>query len=311
MKDLKYYSDFAFYPNEDNVFTWALSHHYNLIFDSVNPEFVLTTDNRSPNILNYKNAKIVYYQSEPWFLSWIGMVDKKKFSAALITSDIGDVFYKRVPLCLMYNYEYYRRGIIDSYEYLLKKRNNNTIIPSNFCSFIAQNPGYKCPREEFFNKLISYKFINSPSSLCNTVPPLPHVGHPGCFESSIQKMNYLKNFKFNICFENSIGFMVQPSDNPEILSKAGAFTEKLFEALISNTIPIYWGNESISNDISTKCFINVHDYESLDKVIEKIIEIDDDDDLYKDYINQNYIEQKENNIFTEEYIVDLMKSLVS
>jgi hypothetical protein len=310
MKDLRYYSDFAFYPNEDNVFTWALSHHYNLIFDSVNPEFVLTTDNRSPNILNYKNAKIVYYQSEPWFLSWTGMIDKNIFSSALITSDIGDPFYKRVPLVLMYNYEYYRRGIIDSYEFLLKNRIPNKNIPQKFCSFIAQNPGYKCPRVEFFEKLISYKFIDSPSTLCNTVAPLPTIGHPGCFNSSLQKMNFVKNFKFNICFENSVGFMVSPCEDPQILTKSGAFTEKLYEALLSNTLPIYWGNEEIHKDVSTKSFINVNDYESLDKVVDLIIEIDNNDDLYFDYVNQNYIEHKENNIFTEEYIVDLMKSLV-
>lgn len=310
MKNLRYYSDFNFYPNNDNVFTWALSHHYNLIFDTVNPEFVLTTDNRNPNLLNFKNAKIIYYQSEPWFLSWTGMIDKNIFSSALITCDIGDTFYKRVPLVLMYNYEYYRRGIIDDYEFLLKNRIRNKNIPQQFCSFVAQNPGYKCPRVEFFNKLSSYKFIDSPSSLCNTIPPLPVLGHPGCFESSIQKINFLKNYKFNICFENSIGFMVQPSDDPQILSKSGAFTEKLFEAMISNTIPIYWGNEEISKDINTKAIINVNDYKSLDEVVELIIEIDNDDNLYLDYINQNYIEVKENNIFTKEYIIDLMNSLV-
>jgi hypothetical protein len=79
---------------------------------------------------------------------------------------------------------------------------------------------------------------------------------------------------------------------------------------LSNTLPIYWGNEEIHKDVSTKSFINVNDYESLDKVVDLIIEIDNNDDLYFDYVNQNYIEHKENNIFTEEYIVDLMKSLV-
>lgn len=44
------------------------------------------------------------------------------------------------------------------------------------------------------------------------------------------KNSYLRNFKFNLCPENS--------------SNVGYVTEKIFDAIYSGCIPIYWGNGS-------------------------------------------------------------------
>ncbi len=84
--------------------------------------------------------------------------------------------------------------------------------------------------------------------------------------SSDAKYEFEKKHKFSIAFENS--------------SHPGYVTEKLVNAFAAQTIPIYWGDPEISKTFNTKSFINVHDYNSLDDVIAKIKEIDNDDSLY-------------------------------
>jgi hypothetical protein len=56
------------------------------------------------------------------------------------------------------------------------------------------------------------------------------------------------------------------------------------EAMIANTIPIYWGNPLIARDFNPQCFINCHDFESFDDVISYVAEVDQDDDLYRQFI---------------------------
>jgi hypothetical protein len=50
-------------------------------------------------------------------------------------------------------------------------------------------------------------------------------------------------------------------------------------ALITDTIPIYWGNPLASLDFNPKAFINCHDYKSFDEVIELVKEIDSNETL--------------------------------
>jgi hypothetical protein len=86
-------------------------------------------------------------------------------------------------------------------------------------------------------------------------------------------------------------------------------SEKIYEALLSNTIPIYWGNKDIYKDLNTKSFINFYDYNNFDLMIEKIIEIDNNDDLFLEYINQDYVVDKDNSIFKKEYIIELLRKI--
>ncbi len=50
--------------------------------------------------------------------------------------------------------------------------------------------------------------------------------------------------------------------------------------MVSNTIPIYWGNPHISEEFNTKSFFNYCDYQTEDDLIEDIIAHDKDPDKY-------------------------------
>lgn len=307
MKTIRYFCDFNCFDRQNNLLTWALSHSFNLIFDEVSPDIVLTGNDLSPDLVKYKNSKIIYYNGEP-FLSWSGDIDKNVIDKALTNFNFDDPLFERVPLILHYNYEYFKNGYINDYEFLLKEKPNITNVPSKFCSFVARANGYpSCPRGYFYNKLSNYKNINSHGSYLNNSPSIP-IGDTSKYENSLFKVKCISNYKFNLCFENSHGCTKSPIDHTYV-SDSGYVSEKIYEALISNTIPIYWGSKGIHNDLNTKRFINYYDYNDFDAMIEKIIEIDNDDNLFLDIVNENYVDNKSESIFKKEYIVELMKKI--
>lgn len=97
--------------------------------------------------------------------------------------------------------------------------------------------------------------------------------HGNWFYGEDTKYSVLSNYKFNICFENTL--------------YPGYFTEKLFHAKTAGTVPIYWADSNISKDFNTKSFINLYDFDNnVDKLIEYIKLVDQDKDLYTKYINE-------------------------
>ena len=106
-----------------------------------------------------------------------------------------------------------------------------------------------------FYCLSKYKKVNSGGKFLN------NVGGP-----IADKITFESKHKFSICFDNC--------------SYPGYTTEKIIEAFAARTIPIYWGDPKVSSYFNDKAFINVMDYDSIDKVVERIVEVDNDDSLY-------------------------------
>lgn len=147
------------------------------------------------------------------------------------------------------------------YSYDLKRALNQTLRPKNnghrnkFCSFIYSNGNTQTPRDEFFYKLSEYKEVDSGGRHLNNI----------CRYVS-DKIAWCSEYRFSIAFENS--------------STPGYATEKLLQAFSSNTIPIYFGDPEIARDFNTRAFINCHDYEDFDDVIQRIAELDTDEGKY-------------------------------
>jgi hypothetical protein len=98
------------------------------------------------------------------------------------------------------------------------------------------------------------------------------------------KLNLISNYKFSLCYENSV--------------YPGYHTEKLLHGKVAGNIPIYYGNSTVRYDFNKKCFINANDI-SLDELLEKIKEIDNNDMLYKDILCQP--------LFTERINIDKIR----
>jgi hypothetical protein len=135
-----------------------------------------------------------------------------------------------------------------------RKTFDNINDKKKFCCMVVSNP--KCKeRNEFFHKLSKYKKIDSGGKFLN------NIGIP-----VENKVEFIKDYKFVIAFENS--------------SYPGYTTEKLIEPLLVNSIPIYWGNPEVGKDFNTNSFINIKDVLEFDAAINKIIELDTDDEKY-------------------------------
>ncbi len=80
------------------------------------------------------------------------------------------------------------------------------------------------------------------------------------------KQAFISQYKFNVAFENS--------------TYPGYSTEKLLQAMVAGTVPIYWGDPQIGRDFNTARFINANDFASTDAVIDKIRQLDEDDNAY-------------------------------
>lgn len=86
------------------------------------------------------------------------------------------------------------------------------------------------------------------------------------------KTDFQKKCKFTLCFESTV--------------HNGFITEKLTDAFYSDTIPVYYGSPNITDIFNKDAFINCADYDSFDDVIEKIKELDQDDEKYLAMLRQ-------------------------
>tara|TARA_A100001201_G_C4082595_1_gene199440 strand:- start:33 stop:890 length:858 start_codon:yes stop_codon:yes gene_type:complete len=101
------------------------------------------------------------------------------------------------------------------------------------------------------------------------------------------KLDLISNYKFSLCYENSV--------------TPGYHTEKLLHGKVAGNIPIYYGDKSIGEDFNPDCFINAVDM-SDEELIQKIIELDQSDNLYNKMAKEP--------IFTEKVFLDNIKDFL-
>jgi hypothetical protein len=168
-----------------------------------------------------------------------------------------------------------------------------TEVPNNFCTFIVSNP--KCVvRNNLFNLINKYKKVSSMGGYENNVEY--QIKYPYW---SREYFNVLGNHKFMICCENT---------KMETYS-----TEKIVNPYLSRTIPIYWGSHNIKNifNPNSMLFLEDESEDSINKLIEKIIELDNDDNKYLEFINRPIFTKENINFWNENYILDSLASKIN
>ena len=82
--------------------------------------------------------------------------------------------------------------------------------------------------------------------------------------------------------------------------------------MLVNSIPVYWGNPLVGKDFNTNSFINYHDYKNEDEVIDRIIELDNDDTKYLEMLKEPwYNDNKLPRCMNEENILDFFSKIFS
>jgi hypothetical protein len=98
-------------------------------------------------------------------------------------------------------------------------------------------------REEFFRQLSKYKKVDAPGKSMNNMPSIDST-YTG--DKWTVKHQFLSQYKFTIAFEN----YVYP----------GYQTEKLYDAMLCQSMPVYCGDPNIGEVFNTKSFLYANDF---------------------------------------------------
>ena len=272
--DLKiHFTDFwpVFNP-QDNLFVKLLSKKYNLLFDNQNPDILFySVFGCEHHYYNTKRIQFIGENIRPNF---------KECDYAFSFDYIDSDRHYRLPLYALYMEEndissVFREPDIDK---ILNEK-------KRFCNFIYSNPGQK-KRNEFFKKLSKYKKVDSGGRLYRNID-----------RPILNKIDFIKEYKFTISFENS--------------SYPGYTTEKIFEPMIVGSLPIYWGNPLVDKDFNSKSFLNYFDYNNDEELIERIIEIDNDDNLLAEILKQPFFQgNKVNEFVSHDNILNKLTEII-
>ena len=150
-----------------------------------------------------------------------------------------------------------------------KNRNYPTSILSEkpfFANFIFGHESEHHIRGDFFRSLSKYRRVDSAGPYMNNMP------NGKCVDYKVDKTDFQKKYKFTICIEST--------------AHRGFITEKIVDAFFSDTIPIYYGSDTIGDIFNPGAFIDLRMFGSYEDAVELIAELDSNDDLYLEMLRQ-------------------------
>ena len=275
-----------FWPNyqkRDNYFYNLLSQKFDVTI-SENPDLLIFsydyTGKRADR--NYDSKKVVKVffgceNVEPNF---------DECHAAISQKYIDNVKHFRLPLWTQYVNWFGTRPMVSNRDQcylidpacLLNKRFDPDALlgqKTNFCNFLYTQP--RGLRMTFMDYFRGYKKIDSAGKLHNNMG-----GTIQGRSDHIFKILWQESYKFTASLENDLD--------------PGWTTEKLLHPMSTLSLPIYWGNEKVSDEFNTESFVNIHDYDSMEQVVQRVVEIDNNDELYLEIMSRPWFH---NNTFPD------------
>jgi len=240
----------------------------NLFLNLIKDDFDIELTDQSPDFLFYSVFGTKHYRHNCIKIFYTGENVRPDFNYcdyAFTFDYIQDRRHFRLPLYAFF----------DNVGKLLKPKNIEQIISEKlkFCNFVYSNASQPV-RNNFFKKLSKYKKVDSAGRLYNNTK----------FRAA-SKVDFIKDYKFTIAFENE--------------SYPGYTTEKIFEPMLVNSLPIYWGNPLVHLDFNSNSYLNYYDFHNEDDLIDRIIQIDKDVDLYAKYLSEPFFENNQLNPYVQ------------
>jgi hypothetical protein len=243
--------------------------------------FQITNDINIANVLveaGKPDDKIRNIKKWKYTINYIGepvLPDFEKYNLVLTSvNDIENVV--DLPLSIAYIH-------CNHFFPLLIAPRNIECVPSLFCSFVVSND--KCViRNNIFKRLNAYKKVDSMGRYANNVGgnvPYPYW--------SREFIDVIGKYKFMICGENT--------------KMATYSTEKIVNPYLAKVIPIYWGAHNITNIFNHESMLFLEDEtdESFEKLINKVIELDNDHEKYLEFVNRPIFNQHNQNFIEQHY----------
>ena len=241
----------------------------------------------------YRNKKRVYYTGENLRPSYDqDRADHRGFRSDRcdysLTFDFSDDPRNiRLPLWML-QIDWFNKGGYVNPEFVLPYEQlwDNPFmkdVKTSFCSFVYNNDAPY--RKEIVDELSKYKQVD-----CFGKP------HGNWFYGESNKIKCISNYKFNICFENSL--------------HPGYYTEKPIHAKFAGCVPVYWSDSLMAQDFNPKGFLNLTDFNSVKELCDRIIEIDQDDQQYKTVRAEPLFSSKEGPVNMLNTITEKLRSIL-
>lgn len=244
-------------------------------------EYAFERDDQNPHILffgdeNFGNRNLSYDANQVLKIFYTG--ENRRFynyqcHYGITFDHIDDDRHFRLPLYIL-NIHYLKKrhniSVLDEWKHRANSMDTHKDNDREFCGYVQANPNC-VKRNEFFQKLNEYKKIDSAGPHFNNTGFVLPRGEDGI----LKKLEFLRKKKFTLAFENG--------------SYPGYATEKLLEAWLAGTVPIYWGSPTVALDFNPKAFINWHDFSDDNQFLEYIKLVDTSPYRYNQHRNQELI----------------------
>lgn len=245
------------FQKENNLFYHILSKRFHVEI-SDDPDFVICSNRGRPfEYMKYNCVRLMFMGENlsPDFTVFDYVIGFDKLS-------FGDRYF-RLPFGF-----YFDDGIPWTPEALSPDRAREILEQKSvFCNFIYGHPSAHGVRENLFRALETYKPVASPGKYMN------NTGGHGC--GWAEKYDWLKKSKFTIACDS--------------VSYPGFFTEKVIQPLQMHSVPVYFGNPDICEDINPAAILWCRSSEEaeLQRVVEQAAYLDTHDDAYIEMLTQD------------------------
>lgn len=242
--------------NNDNLFLRLLKKHFYIEIDDDNPDFLFTSASGKAFAFTKYDCPRIMITGEPFSPDFTAI----DYFIGFDNIAFGDRAF-RFPLFLYNPLVGYTNAIAPTKDSIAEEIKMKT----RFCNFIYGHQTTTGVREAILNAVSGYKRVDCAGTFLNNMPD-------GAVYSYAKKRDFMKEFKFSIASES----MAYP----------GFTTEKLYDAFYAHTIPIYWGNPEVEKEFNSRAFINCNN-KSLDAVLNEIIQVDNDQDMFIEMLCEN------------------------
>ena len=244
------------FNKRENLFVRLLSKHFDVEI-SDDPDFVICSNRGAPfEYMRYDCVRVMFMGENlsPDFtvFDYVIGFDRMQF---------GDRYFR-----LPYAY-YFESGTPWTPEKLTRAQAEDILRrKTQFCNFIYGHPSGNGAREKLFDALSRYKPVVSPGSYLN------NTGSGGC--TWAEKNRVLEASKFTIAADSV--------DYP------GFVTEKVIQPLDRHSVPIYFGDPTIGEELNEKAMILCRSADDTDirAAAERAAYLDAHDDAYLDVLMQ-------------------------
>lgn len=146
-----------------------------------------------------------------------------------------------------------------------------SVPTKDVCVLVSNTGGYV--RNMFFDKL----------------EKVMRVDYGGGYKTNIERVTHTYNTQEFIDFVSQYKFIISMENSREDTY----ITEKIVHGLLAKTVPVYWGSEKVHQYINEERIVNMKDINDIDMVIQKMIDIKNNDSLWLDIVNkQVFVNEK-------------------